>query len=155
MPAYLSSWILVPLLSSRKAATIDDSLLETSIAWLWPARFLAGLHQRQHYHEMLHVTKCQFDNEGVPIAPPPQIRRAAHRVPIDLPLQSKFISRGPAFAGDNLTSPDAKNKNEIRWILFLDIANFVTSYYSTLSWISTDVWVSQSHIMKGNANGSH
>ena len=35
--------------------THNDSLLEKPIAWLWPARLLAALHQ--HQHETFHVTK--------------------------------------------------------------------------------------------------
>ena len=49
--------------------THNDSLLEKPIAWLWPARLLAALHQ--HQHKTFHVTKFLFDDEGVPIALPP------------------------------------------------------------------------------------
>ena len=35
--------------------THNDSLLEKPIAWLWPARLLAALHQ--HQHETFYVTK--------------------------------------------------------------------------------------------------
>ena len=46
------------------------------IAWLRPARFLAGLRQQQHYHEMLHMTNFSLIRKALP--PPPQIG-CAHR----------------------------------------------------------------------------
>ena len=70
------------------------SLLETPIAWLRPTRFLASLHQRQHYHEMFHVTKFQFDNEGVPNAHhPPQIGMC----PSTCPSSQNFLAEALFF----------------------------------------------------------
>ena len=75
--------------------THNDSLLEKPIAWLWPARLLASLHQ--HQHETFHVTKFLFDDEGVPIAlpPPPPMGVCPSTCP---PPQSKFLRRGPGLA---------------------------------------------------------
>ena len=65
--------------------THNDSLLEKPIAWLWPARLLAALHQ--HQHKTFHVTKFLFDDEGVPIALPPPPMGCAHRLapPVKIP----------------------------------------------------------------------